>query len=104
MTENQAIRVLSAGAPKTGVRKCAETFADNTGQPFEIEFATAPVLKERVESGTADADLLVMGASGRGAVSSAVLGSVSNWLLHHVVTPMVVVPHAQQNAVRTDAR
>ena len=52
----------------------------------------------------ADADLLVMGASGRGAVSSAVLGSVSNWLLHHVVTPMVVVPHAQQNAVRTDAR
>lgn len=40
-----------------------------------------------------DADLLVMGARGHGAIGSAILGSVSTWLLHQVERPMVVVPH-----------
>lgn len=59
MTGTQAVRILSAGAPKTGVRACAEAFAAQSGEPFEIEFATAPVIKERVTSGTADADVVV---------------------------------------------
>ena len=59
MTDTQAIRILSAGAPKTGVRACAEAFAAASGEPFEIEFATAPVIKERVTAGTANADLVV---------------------------------------------
>ncbi len=33
----QPIRILSAGAPKTGVRKCAEVFAAQTGGDFETE-------------------------------------------------------------------
>ena len=41
----------------------------------------------------AEADLLVVGARGRGAIGSALLGSVSTWLLHHVEQPMAVVPH-----------
>ncbi|MBT3361539.1 MAG: substrate-binding domain-containing protein [Rhodospirillales bacterium] len=53
------IRILSAGAPKSGVRKCAEAFAEKTGQAFEVEFATAPVLKERVGAGQANADIIV---------------------------------------------
>jgi len=40
-----------------------------------------------------DTDLLVMGARGHGAIGSAILGSVSTWLLHQVQRPMVVVPH-----------
>ena len=40
-----------------------------------------------------DADLLVMGARGHGAIGAAILGSVSTWLLHQVQRPMVVVPH-----------
>lgn len=59
MASNRTIRILSAGAPKTGVRKCAEAFAAETGLTFEVEFATAPVLRERVESGSADADLVI---------------------------------------------
>jgi nucleotide-binding universal stress UspA family protein len=39
------------------------------------------------------ADLLIMGARGHGAIGSAILGSVSTWLLHQVQRPMVVVPH-----------
>jgi nucleotide-binding universal stress UspA family protein len=49
--------------------------------------------KDDLARRAADADLLVMGARGHGAISAALLGSVSTSLLHHVRRPMVVVPH-----------
>lgn len=58
MSENE-IRILSAGAPKTGVRRCAETFSHNTGIPVSVEFATAPVLRDTINSGASDADIVV---------------------------------------------
>lgn len=54
------IRILSAGAVKEGLRKSAELFTSETGQPHEIEFATGPVIKERVLSGKEDVDLIAM--------------------------------------------
>ena len=59
MNDYPAIRILSAGAPITGVRKCAETHAAATGQRFEIERATAPVLNERINSETGVADIII---------------------------------------------
>lgn len=53
------IRILSAGAPKGGIGSTAESFGAATGHTFEINFATAPVIKQTVESGTADADVVV---------------------------------------------
>jgi molybdate transport system substrate-binding protein len=53
------IRILSAGAPKQGVGDCAKSFSRETGQDVEVTFATAPVLRERLEKGEAAADLLV---------------------------------------------
>ncbi|MCK5273086.1 MAG: substrate-binding domain-containing protein [Alphaproteobacteria bacterium] len=53
------IRILSAGAPKLGIGRCASTFARKTGHEVDVAFATAPVLREQVEKGEAEADLLV---------------------------------------------
>lgn len=39
-----------------------------------------------------DADLIVVGARGHGAVGAALLGSVSTWLLHHLHRPIAIVP------------
>jgi nucleotide-binding universal stress UspA family protein len=35
---------------------------------------------------------MIVGARGHGTVGSAILGSVSSWLLHHAEAPVVVVP------------
>jgi nucleotide-binding universal stress UspA family protein len=46
------------------------------------------ILKRAV---AADHDLIVMGSRGRGAVRSAVLGSVSHFVLNHGTVPMLIV-------------
>lgn len=53
------IRILSAGAPKIGVGRCAKAFTHKTGHEVDIAFATAPALRERLEAGVAAADILV---------------------------------------------
>lgn len=58
-----AIRILSAGAPKAGIRACAAAFTAKTGREVDISFATAPVVRERIEAGRADADILVAPAA-----------------------------------------
>ena len=41
-----------------------------------------------------DADLLVLGARGRGGMASLLVGSVADWCVHHSVAPVVIVPAA----------
>jgi len=43
-----------------------------------------------------DASILVVGARGRSRIASAVLGSVSNGLVHHAPAPVLVVPRAAE--------
>lgn len=72
-------------------------------------------IRHRFEEGSArhvldeaaqESDLVVMGARGHGAIGSAILGSVSTWLLHHVTTPMVIIPSTvcQPDATTDDAQ
>jgi molybdate transport system substrate-binding protein len=53
------IRILSGGAPKLGVSKCAEDFKAAAGHSIDIRFATAPVLRAEVEGGASDADVII---------------------------------------------
>jgi nucleotide-binding universal stress UspA family protein len=55
------------------------------------QFALTAARRALLEHSTA-AGLTVIGARGRGAVGSALLGSVATWMLHHCVSPLVVVP------------
>ena len=60
---------------------------------------TALVLIERAKSGT----MLVVGSRSHGALSRAVLGSVSSAVLHHATMPVTVVPepgHEDRRAPR----
>lgn len=52
-------------------------------------------LLERAKA--ADHDLIVMGSRGRGAVRSAVLGSVSHFVLNHATVPVLIV-HDERDA------
>ena len=79
------IRVLSAGAPKGGVSKCAEVFSEETAHRVTCRFATAPVLRAQVEAGEAEADIVVAPVPGMQAFendgriaagSAVVIGSV----------------------------
>ena len=60
MAESRTVRILSAGAVKGGVGRSAELFGSETGIAHAIEFATAPMIRERVVSGKANADLITL--------------------------------------------
>ena len=51
--------VLSAGAPRMGVSTSIDAYAETANLRVEVDFATAPVLKERVQDPAWDADVVV---------------------------------------------
>ena len=63
MDAGTPIRILSAGAPRVGIQQCAEAYCATAGVSFAIDFATAPVIKDRLEKGTVEADVIVAPAS-----------------------------------------
>jgi nucleotide-binding universal stress UspA family protein len=60
---------------------------------IKSEPAKPALLKQITEGGH---DLVVMGSRGRGAVRSALLGSVSHHVLHHSDVPVLIV-HGEQD-------
>ncbi len=65
--------------------------ADERGVVVEREFIRGTP-RAALADRSGDADLVVLGARGHGAVGSAILGSVSTWVLHHVHRPIAIVP------------
>lgn len=60
----ELIRVLSAGAVKTGLRAAADAFEAQGLGAVELRFATAPTIRGEVASGAAAADVLVLPPGG----------------------------------------
>ena len=72
----------------------AEAILDGAGVEWEREIGSgdpARVLVEMIERHGVDA--VVMGTRGLGAATSALVGSVSHWLLQHGPVPVTVVRH-----------
>ena len=89
----EVLRQVSTGAG-AHLLESAEALLKAAGVSWEREIASgdpAPMLAEMIERHGIDA--VVMGASGLGAVRSALAGSVSHWLLTHAQVPVTVVRH-----------
>ncbi|MPY94990.1 MAG: universal stress protein [Acidimicrobiia bacterium] len=61
-----------------------------TVDPFVAQGPAGGILVDRSEG----AELVVVGARGHGAVTSLLLGSVSQHVTHHAKCPVVIIPHA----------
>ena len=51
-----------------------------------------------------DVDVLVVGSHGHGVLADALLGSISNHVVHHSERPVLVVPTAEEEARRAAGR
>jgi molybdate transport system substrate-binding protein len=56
---NDIVRILSTGAPKTGVSNCATAYGKQIGRVVEVSFVTAPELRRQVEAGEVEVDIIV---------------------------------------------
>lgn len=70
----------------------AAALAEEHGVPVEFEVIAGEPAEEIVEyAENHEVDLIVVGSRGRGTVASALLGSVSQAVLHHARRPVLIV-------------
>jgi nucleotide-binding universal stress UspA family protein len=70
----------------------AVVYAAEHGMPAQSELLTGDTVDEIVAyADSRDVDLIVVGSRGRGAFSTALLGSVSRGILHEARRPVLVV-------------
>ena len=98
----QVIEQVSAAAGANTLQ-AAQALLDAAGLTYETEVASgdpAHTLVDILEN--YGCDLVVMGASGTSALRSALLGSVSNEVLHAAGVPVVIVKAVEQDSADTE--
>ena len=92
LVPQEAIRRVGAAAQHLLDHELAIACDRGTHATGSLVFATPA---RALIDASVDADLLVVGSRGRGAVSGALLGSVSQACVRHAHCPVVVVPEAK---------
>jgi nucleotide-binding universal stress UspA family protein len=92
--------VIEQVSAKAGANtlQVAQTLLEDAELPYESEVASgdpAHTLVDILEN--YGCDMVVMGASGTSALRSALLGSVSNEVLHAAGVPVMIVKHVEQD-------
>jgi nucleotide-binding universal stress UspA family protein len=71
----------------------ARKLAEQRGQRVSTELLIGDVVNEVVTyADSFDADMIVVGSHGLGAVTGAIVGSVSQGILHEAACPVLIVP------------
>lgn len=81
----------------------AEALLERAGVPYEREIASgepAPALLDLARRHGCDA--IIMGARGRGALRSALLGSVSQLVVQNAAVPVTIVKHGGAELAQGD--
>ena len=74
------------------VLKAAGEAADEAGVSYALERVSGNTVESIVAlADEKDADLIVVGSRGRGAVATALLGSISHGVLRHAGRPVLIV-------------
>ncbi len=90
----EALERVAEGAGRHMIEP-AEALIKVTGTPFESEVLSGDPVAELVDAAERHGcEAVVMGARGVGVVRGALLGSVSNSLLHRLAIPVTIVRHA----------
>ena len=95
----QVIEQVSAAAG-AHLLEAAQALLEGAGLPYESEVGSgdpAHTLVDILEN--YGCDMVVMGASGTSALRSALLGSVSNEVLHAAGVPVIIVKDIEQDSV-----
>lgn len=82
----------------------ARALLDAAGMPYETEIGMgdpAHTLVDLIEN--TQSDMAIIGARGQGAISSALLGSVSQTLAHASPVPVTIVRHAREQTQEQEA-
>jgi nucleotide-binding universal stress UspA family protein len=88
-----------SGAVGSRALEGAEALFKAAGEPYEREIASGFVSNALIEVAERyGCDAIVIGARGRGALRSALLGSVSQAVLQAAKVPVTIVKHAQADS------